>query len=82
MMWGHHVFGRNNSAQWTEYFGRLQDVYAAYNPRNDSERIARETYLRNLQSVVQRGINSAGQPEHVANFVLSLSGAAALQAAL
>jgi glycosyltransferase involved in cell wall biosynthesis len=71
---GHQVFGRRTSAEWTEFLGRLQDVYTAYPPRTDFERLSREAYAAGLQAVIQRGVNGAGDAAEVVAFADAIAG--------
>ena len=79
-MSGHHVFGRTNSAQWTEYLGRLQDIYAAYPARNDSETQTRERFISTLQQTIQQGVNGRGNVSEIAQFAMKLAGAEGVKA--
>jgi glycosyltransferase involved in cell wall biosynthesis len=71
---GHHVFGRKTAQDWTEFVARVRDIYAAYPHRDEFERVGRENYVNSLQTIIQSGINSAGNPDQVAAFVRSLAG--------
>jgi O-antigen biosynthesis protein len=71
---GHQLFGRRTSAEWTEFVSRLQDVYGGYAPRDDSERLGRDAYIRSLQPVIQAGVNSRGNPAGITAFVAALAG--------
>ncbi len=70
------VYGRKSSAEWSEFASRVQDVYNGYPPESEAERLAREAYLRELQPVIQSGVNGAGNVGAIVAFVRALAGPA------
>jgi glycosyltransferase involved in cell wall biosynthesis len=71
---GHHLFGRRTGAEWSEYASLVQAIYGGYPSRSEVETKARAEYAGSLQAVIQRGVNAAGSPAGVAQFVLALAG--------
>lgn len=72
---GHFLLGRRDSAGWNEYAGRVQAIYNAVPVRSQDETARRGAYAAALQGIIQKGVNSAGNVDGVAEFALSLMGA-------
>lgn len=70
----HHVFGRRSTQHWVEYAQRLQEIYSAYPPRTPEEASLRQAYAGSLQSAINAGIGSAGDPPRVLAFAQALAG--------
>lgn len=71
---GHHVFSRHTSEQWSEFAARVQDIYNAFPAIGQAELHERERYAQQLQTIVQAGVRSAGESNHIMSFIEALGG--------
>jgi O-antigen biosynthesis protein len=76
---GHHLFGRTDSAGWSDFVSRLQNIYVANPPRNQRENDARIAYASGLQPIIQQGVNGRIVPVSILQFAAGLAGPATLE---